>query len=174
MTELTPFLALYPGTFDPITRGHLDVIARAGQLVDELVVGVAANPGKTTLFSLAERVALATHDVAALCAATPLRARVRVVSYDSLLMHFAEQLQARAIVRGLRAVSDFEYEFQMAGMNLRLNDHIETMFLMASDHVQFIASRLVKEIGRLGGDVRPFVSDHVAEALQKAFAGARQ
>jgi pantetheine-phosphate adenylyltransferase len=162
-------LALYPGTFDPITRGHLDIIERAAQVVDHLVVGVAANPGKTTLFSLDERVALAQHDVATLIARTPLRATIEVQAYDTLLMHFAETLQARAIVRGLRAVSDFEYEFQMAGMNLRLNKHIETMFLMASDRFQFIASRLVKEIGRLGGDVRPFVSDHVADALRDVF-----
>jgi len=165
-----PFLALYPGTFDPITRGHLDIIERAAQVVDHLVIGVAANPSKTPLFSLEARVALAKHDVATLVARTSLRATIEVQAFDTLLMHFAETLHARAIVRGLRAASDFEYEFQMAGMNLRLNAHIETLFLMASDRYQFIASRLVKEIGRLGGDVRPFVSDHVAVALQKAFA----
>jgi len=148
-------IALYPGTFDPPTNGHLDVIGRAARMVDRLVVGVAANPGKNPLFTLAERVELVQREVAAL--ATAGTGEILVQGFDGLLVDFARQLGALAIVRGLRAVSDFDYEFQMAGINGRLAPDVETLFLMASERHQFISSRFVKEIARLGGDVSSFV-----------------
>ena len=156
-------IGIYPGTFDPATNGHLDIIHRGTALVDRLIVGVAVNPGKGPLFTLDERVALVKREVAAL----PLSeaARIDVVPFESLLMQFAEKMGAKIILRGLRAVSDFEYEFQMAAMNARLEPNIETVFLMASERHQFISSRLVKEIGRLGGDVTPFLAPRVAETL---------
>jgi pantetheine-phosphate adenylyltransferase len=151
----SPRIALYPGTFDPVTNGHLDVIARAARLVDRLVIGVAVNVGKSPLFSLEERVELVNAEVGAIASrnGTPIEVR----PFDSLLMHFARQIGARMIVRGLRAVSDFDYEFQMAGMNYRMDPEIETVFLMASERHQFIASRLVKEVAFLGGDISSFV-----------------
>ncbi|NBX74686.1 MAG: pantetheine-phosphate adenylyltransferase [Alphaproteobacteria bacterium] len=155
-------IALYPGTFDPITLGHADIIARAARLVDELVVGVAENAGKNPLLSLQQRVDLVVAEVAPLQAAGHT---IRVLPFNTLLMNFAQQLNARMIIRGLRAVSDFEYEFQMAGMNHHLNPHIETVFLMASETHHFIASRFVKEVSALGGDISQFVSPHVAAAL---------
>jgi len=154
-------IGLYPGTFDPITNGHVDIIRRAVKLVDTLIVAVARNAGKGPMFSMDERVDLVQGEVVAM----NLTDRVEVRSFDSLLMHFAVEIGAGVIIRGLRAVSDFEYEFQMAGMNARLNPDIETAFLMASDRHQFISSRFVKEIGRLGGDIRHFVSPRVAERL---------
>jgi pantetheine-phosphate adenylyltransferase len=160
--------AVYPGTFDPITNGHIDIIRRAARLVDRLVVGVSSNAGKGPLFSIEERVAMVTDEVAALNLPTG-NGIVEVRAFDTLLMHFAEAVGARMILRGLRAVSDFEYEFQMAGMNARLNQGIETVFLMASDRQQFISSRLVKEIGRLGGDISSFVSPRVADRLMARF-----
>jgi len=155
-------VGLYPGTFDPITKGHYDIINRAAKLVDRLIIGVAVNIGKQPMFSPAERVAMVEREVKALNG--PGR-NIEVRLFDNLLMHFAMEIGARMIIRGLRAVSDFEYEFQMVGMNARLNADIETVFLMASDNHQFIASRLVKEIAMLGGDIRPFVSPSVAENL---------
>ena len=160
-------IGLYPGTFDPITNGHLDIIQRAAPLCDRLVVGVARNAGKGPLFSTDERLALVRREI------DTLNARgmnTEVQAFDMLLMHFAESINASMIIRGLRAVSDFEYEFQMAGMNAKINPGIETVFLMASDRNQFISSRLVKEVGRLGGDVSPFVSANVAERLSERFA----
>jgi len=141
--------ALYPGTFDPMTLGHLDIIKRASRLCDKLVVAVAINRGKNPLFGLDERVEMVEMAVA------PLREHIEVEvrPFEGLLIHFVESVGATTIVRGLRAVSDFEYEFQMAGMNDRLNPDIETVFLMADPQFQTIASRLVKEIARLGGDV---------------------
>ncbi len=159
-------IGVYPGTFDPITNGHLDIIQRASRLVDHLIVGVARNAGKGPLFSTDERVAMVREDVSALNNG----ASIEVRAFDTLLMHFAMELKATVIIRGLRAVSDFEYEFQMAGMNVRLNPKVETMFLMASEKHQFISSRFVKEIGRLGGDIRHFVSPRVAEHLAERFA----
>lgn len=161
-------LGLYPGTFDPITLGHMDIIERAARIVDHLVIGVAENAGKGPLFDARTRVALIEADMA------PLRrkgASIEVRSFGNLLAHFAEEIGASVIIRGLRAVSDFEYEFQMAGMNYRLNDRIETVFLMASDRHHFIASRFVKEIARLGGDIRPFVTPAVAQKLAAAQTG---
>ena len=161
-------VAVYPGTFDPITTGHLDIIRRAARLVDRLVIGIASNAGKGPLFSIEERVDIVREVVADLCPAGA-KERIDVQPFDTLLMHFVETVGARVIIRGLRAVSDFEYEFQMAGMNARLNPEIETIFLMASDRNQFISSRFVKEIGRLGGDISPFVSPRIAERLHERF-----
>ena len=156
-------IALYPGTFDPFTLGHLDIVERAVKLVDHLVIGVAANPGKLPMFSQQERVAIVRHETMPL--AGNGHATIAVKAFDQLLIEFAEKLGARMIVRGLRAVSDIEYEFQMVGMNQRLNTEIETVFLMADPRHQAIASRLVKEIAMLGGDVTPFTSPYVAKML---------
>ncbi|HXQ51793.1 MAG TPA: pantetheine-phosphate adenylyltransferase [Stellaceae bacterium] len=165
-------VGIYPGTFDPITNGHTDIILRATKVVDRLVIGVARNDGKAPLFPTDERVAIVREEVDNL-ADPETRARIEVRAFDTLLMHFAISVHASVIIRGLRAVSDFEYEFQMAGMNNRLNAAVETVFLMASDRFQFISSRFVKEIGQLGGDVSPFVSTRVAERLARRFAAAR-
>jgi pantetheine-phosphate adenylyltransferase len=162
-------VGVYPGTFDPITNGHTDIILRATKIVDRLVIGVAENIGKGPLFSTAERVAIVKEEIAHLNGDTP-RGKIEVKAFDTLLMNFAVAEGAAMIIRGLRAVSDFEYEFQMAGMNSRLNAEVETLFLMASDRFQFISSRFVKEIGALGGDVTPFVSTRVAERIRKRFA----
>ena len=149
-------IGLYPGTFDPVTNGHMDIINRAVKLVDKLVVGVARNDDKGPLFTTAERVSMLEAEVA------HFGPQVSVQPFSSLLMHFAEELNAQVIVRGLRAVADFEYEFQMTAMNQRLNDEIETVFLMADPRHQAIASRLVKEIARLDGAIDSFVSPAVA------------
>lgn len=152
---MTERVALYPGTFDPVTNGHLDVIGRAARLVDRLVVGVAINIGKGPLFELEERVELVRAEVAPIATRTGTAIEVR--PFQGLLVQYARSIGARMIVRGLRAVTDFDYEFQMVGMNRRLDQEIETIFLMASETNQFIASRLVKEIARLGGDISGFV-----------------
>lgn len=148
-------VGLYPGTFDPVTNGHLDVIARAARLLDRLVVGVAINTGKGPLFSLEERVELVTAEIDVIAKRNGTVIEVR--PFDSLLIDFAREVGASMIMRGLRAVSDFDYEFQMAGMNYRMAPDIETVFLMASERHQFIASRLVKEVAILGGDITSFV-----------------
>jgi len=155
---------LYPGTFDPVTLGHLDIVKRAVKLVDHLVIGVATNADKSPLFTLDERVAMVKAEAERLAAG---QATIEVVPFNSLLVKFAAQVGASVIIRGLRAVSDFEYEFQMVAMNQRLNTEIETVFLMADPRHQAIASRLVKEIALLGGDITPFTSPAVAEALVK-------
>jgi pantetheine-phosphate adenylyltransferase len=142
---------VYPGTFDPITLGHMDIIRRGAKLVDRLVIGVTTNPSKSPMFSLEDRMAMVRRELAG------LGEEIEVVSFDSLLMDFAEREGASMIVRGLRAVADFEYEYQMAGMNQQLNDRIETVFLMADVSLQPIASRLVKEIALFGGDISKFV-----------------
>ena len=149
-------IAVYPGTFDPITLGHLDIIRRGAKLVDRLVIGVATNPSKTPMFSLDERVGQVRRETA------DIHGQIEVVAFDSLLMKFAESQKANMILRGLRAVSDFEYEFQMAGMNQKLNANIETVFLMADVALQPIASRLVKEIAMFGGDIDSFVPPRIA------------
>ncbi|MBM3601974.1 MAG: pantetheine-phosphate adenylyltransferase [Alphaproteobacteria bacterium] len=161
-------IGVYPGTFDPVTNGHMDIIARARRVVDHLIVGVARNAGKSPLFTLDERTKLLQGEIDH---QKPLSGAgtIEIQSFSSLLMDFAVQNKACVIIRGLRAVSDFEYEFQMTGMNARLNTEIETVFLMASDRHQFISSRFVKEIGRLGGDVAPFVSPHIVKALKARF-----
>ena len=156
-------IAVYPGTFDPVTNGHMDIITRAARLVDRLVIAVAVNIGKGPLFSLLERVEMVEAEIAAL--GNGSSERIIVVPLDSLLMDFATEQNANMIVRGLRAVSDFEYEFQMAGMNSRLNRDVETVFLMASERQQFIASKFVKEIGMLGGDIGHFVSSAVRDRM---------
>ena len=154
-------IGLYPGTFDPITNGHLDVIARATKLVDRLVVGVAINSGKGPMFTLEERVAMVTAETAHLQG----QAEIMVEPFESLLMHFAQKVGATMIVRGLRAMADFEYEFQMTAINHALNQDIETVFLMADPRHQAIASRLVKEVATLGGDITSFVTPHVRDQL---------
>lgn len=147
---------IYPGTFDPITLGHMDIIRRGAKLVDRLVIGVSTNPSKSPMFTLEERMAMVRREVAG------ITGEIEVVSFDSLLMDFAERQGASVIVRGLRAVADFEYEYQMAGMNQQLNDRIETVFLMADVCLQPIASRLVKEIALFGGAIDKFVPPRVA------------
>jgi pantetheine-phosphate adenylyltransferase len=148
-------VGLYPGTFDPITNGHMDIIGRAARMFDRLVVGVAENIGKSPLFPIAERVELVETELAAVTERTGVAIEVR--PFSTLLIQFAHAVGANVIVRGLRAVSDFDYEFQMAGMNYRLDSNIETVFLMASERHQFISSRFVKEIAQLGGDITSFV-----------------
>ncbi len=162
-------IAVYPGTFDPVTNGHMDIIARSLKIVDRLVVAVAVNAGKGPLFSLKERTEMCRAEVAALDTGGAV---VDVVPFDNLLMDFVVGQGANLIIRGLRAVSDFEYEFQMAGMNTRLNAKVETMFLMASEKHQFIASRLVKEVARLGGDISSFVPAAVNRRVIKKYRTA--
>jgi len=162
-------IGLYPGTFDPVTLGHLDVIKRARKLVDELIIGVASNDRKGPLFSTEERVAALQAEMNDRPAG-PGEGQVRVVAFESLLMYFAVEIGAQVIFRGLRAVSDFEYEFQMVSMNRALNDDIEAVFLMADAEHQAIASRFVKEIAALDGDVSRFVTPRVAQALKQRFA----
>ncbi len=154
-------IGVYPGTFDPVTLGHMDIIRRGAKLVDRLVIGVTTNPSKSPMFSVEERMEMVRREVAG------VGAEIEVVSFDSLLMDFAEREGASMIVRGLRAVADFEYEYQMAGMNQQLNADIETIFLMADVALQPIASRLVKEIALYGGDIRRFVTPAVAEDVRE-------
>ena len=158
---MTARTGVYPGTFDPITLGHMDIIRRGAKLVDRLVIGVTTNPSKDPMFSLPERIAMVRREVEGIAG------DIEVVSFDSLLMDFAEREGASVIVRGLRAVADFEYEYQMAGMNQQLNSEIETVFLMADVSLQPIASRLVKEIALYGGNIGPFVSPAVAEQVSR-------
>ena len=158
-------VAVYPGTFDPITLGHLDIIRRGAHLVDKLVVGVTTNPSKEPMFSVEERMAMVRREV------KDIPGTIDVVEFGSLLMDFAEKEGATAILRGLRAVADFEYEFQMAGMNQQLNDDIETVFLMADVSLQPIASKLVKEIARFGGSIDKFVTPSVAEDVRRHLKG---
>lgn len=162
-------VGFYPGTFDPVTCGHGDIIRRALRLVDKLVIGVAINRDKGPLFTLDERVELLSADIGEICGEDAKR--VEVEPFEDLLMHRAERVGASVIIRGLRAVADFEYEYQMVGMNRVLNDEIETVFLMAEAQHQAIASRLVKEIALLGGDVSNFVSPGVNEALRSKCGG---
>jgi pantetheine-phosphate adenylyltransferase len=155
---------LFPGTFDPVTLGHMDIIARAAAMVDELVIGVATGGEKKPIFTLDERVKLLEGEIA------PLRAaghNIRVTQFDTLLMGYAQDVKANVIIRGLRGVSDFDYEFQMAGMNRCLDASVETVFLMAAQQYQFISSRFVKEIQQLGGAIDAFVSPAVAAALAR-------
>ena len=150
-------IGVYPGTFDPITRGHMDIIRRGAKLVDRLVIGVTTNPSKSPMFTLDERMEMVRREVAGVAG------EIHVVAFDSLLMDFAEREGAKVIVRGLRAVADFEYEYQMAGMNQQINPRVETVFLMADVALQPIASRLVKEIAMYGGNIAKFVTPAVCE-----------
>jgi pantetheine-phosphate adenylyltransferase len=155
---------VYPGTFDPVTLGHMDIIRRGAKLVDRLVIGVTTNPSKSPMFSVEQRMAMVRREIAG------IKGNIDVVSFDSLLMDFAEREGAALILRGLRAVADFEYEYQMAGMNQQMNDRVETVFLMADVSLQPIASRLVKEIALYGGDIGKFVPAAVVEDVRRAVA----
>jgi len=157
---LSEHVGLYPGTFDPVTLGHADIIRRGAKLVDRLIIGVTTNPSKDPMFTPAERIEMVRAEVA-----RQGLANVEVEGFDALLIKFAESRGANLIIRGLRAVADFEYEYQMAGMNQRLNDRVETVFLMADVSLQPIASKLVKEIALFGGDIAPFVSPAVRELV---------
>ena len=163
-------VGVYPGTFDPITSGHMEVVRRSLRLVDKLVIGPSTNIGKGPLFSLEERIDIIKDDIAGFSQAD--RDRIEVVPFEGLLIHFAREVGASVIIRGLRAVSDFEYEIQMANMNARMEPNVETIFLMASDRHQFIASSLVKDIARLGGDTSQFVSKRVFQRLKAKFGKA--
>ena len=156
---------VYPGTFDPITNGHLDVVTRALQMFDEVVLAIAADSTKKPLFTLEERKKLAEASMGA------LGGKVRVVAFQGLLIDFVQQQGARAILRGLRAISDFEFEFQMALMNRKLSDKIETIFLMPKDSYTYLSSTIIKEVGRLGGDISAFVPPLVEAAMRRKFAG---
>lgn len=160
-------IGVYPGTFDPITLGHMDIIRRGAKLVDRLVIGVTTNPSKSPMFSTEQRLDMVRRECA------DIDTEIEVVSFNALLMHFAEQQGATVIIRGLRAVADFEYEFQMAGMNQQLNSAIETVFLMADVSLQPIASRLVKEIAMFDGDVSRFVSAEVKREMLDRIAQMR-
>lgn len=160
-------IGIYPGTFDPVTNGHLDIIRRGAQLVDHLILAVAINQGKGPLFTLEERVEMVKYETRAIEEKTGKS--IEVKPFDKLLVNFAKEQGANVLVRGLRAVSDFEYEFQMAGMNSRLEPEIETVFLMASERTQFISSRFVKEIGKLDGDISGFVTENVRQKLMDRF-----
>ncbi|SDF72117.1 Phosphopantetheine adenylyltransferase [Limimonas halophila] len=166
MTRNAPLVGVYPGTFDPITHGHTDIIHRATKVVDRMVVGVAENAGKSPLFSVQERVELVQQELDSL---NTNGAEVEVRAFDNLLIHFVHEMGASVILRGLRAVSDFEYEFQMACMNTRMDPNVETVFLTASERQQFISARFVKEIAALQGDISSFVSPNVARAVTDRF-----
>lgn len=165
-------IGVYPGTFDPVTNGHMDIIRRASLLADRLIIAVSTNAGKGPLLTIEERMALMLAELADPKNGLDQK-KIEVRAFDNLLMHFVEEMGAQFIIRGLRAVSDFEYEFQMAGMNARLNPNVETVFLMASERQQFISSRFIKEIGRLGGRIDEFVSPRVDEHLKKIFQSGR-
>ncbi len=162
-----PLIGVYPGTFDPITNGHIDIIKRATRVVDRLIVSVARNDGKGPLFGTDDRLDMVRAEIAEIEShGAVLEAR----AFSTLLINFAKSVHASVIVRGLRAVSDFEYEFQMAGMNTRMAPDIETLFLMASERHQFVSSRFVKEIGRYGGDISTFVTPRVEQRLRERFS----
>ena len=161
-------IALYPGTFDPVTNGHLDIIYRASSLCDTLIIGVAQHTGKSPLFNVTERQKLIIDSLKSKVSDNKRRlGEIKVETFDELLINFARSNSVTMIIRGLRAVSDFDYEFQMAGMNARLAPDIETVFLTASETNQFVASRFVKEIALLDGDINSFVSKNVSEAIEK-------
>ena len=163
-------IAIYPGTFDPLTLGHLDILRRASSVCDELIIGVAQNSGKNPLFTTEERVKIVSDVIDNEIKNGHINNQVSVKSFESLLVEFAHQEGASMIIRGLRAVSDFEYEFQMASANKRLYDTVETLFLMAAEQQHFVASRLVKEVATYGGDISSFVPESVAKAIAQKIA----
>lgn len=168
MTSKGKYLTgIYPGTFDPVTKGHLHLIQRASRMVDKLIIGVADNSRKGPLFSYQERVAMIETDIENM---KEKGCEIEVLRFDNLLVHFAREVNASCIFRGLRAVSDFEYEFQLTGMNAKLDPDIETVFLMASEKWQFVSASFVKEISMLGGDISEFVTPNVAGKLQEKFS----
>ena len=158
-------IAIYPGSFDPVTNGHLDIIERGAGLTDHLIVAVAQNSGKSPMFSIDERIGLLKDEIKDMYQQGRIDGTVEVRSFDGLLVGYAAEVGAKMILRGLRAVTDFDYEFQMTGMNRRMNRDIETVFLMASERNQFIASRMVKEVAMLNGDISGFVPPRSAKAL---------
>jgi pantetheine-phosphate adenylyltransferase len=162
-----PRIGVYPGTFDPVTKGHVDIIHRAAKILDKLIVAVAINAGKGPMFDIEDRLDMVRAEAAAM---GDVGKRIEVIGFDTLLVQFAAAQGAHVIIRGLRAVSDFDYEFQMASMNAKLAPDIDTVCLMASDKYQFIASSLIKEIAKLNGDVSQFVSSSVAELLKAKVA----
>jgi pantetheine-phosphate adenylyltransferase len=159
--------AIYPGSFDPVTNGHLDIISRGTTLTDQLIVAVAKNAGKSPMFSVEERIDMLQHEIKEIEKEEGLDCEVTVASFEGLLIDYTKKAGATMILRGLRAVTDFEYEFQMTGMNRRMEPGIETVFLMASERNQFIASSMVKEISKLDGDISSFVPESVIEAIKK-------
>ena len=168
---MTKRIVIYPGTFDPLTYGHLDIIERASKLGDELIVAVAANAGKGPLLSVEDRTDLVTTEVQRLAEDGTIITPIRVLNFSTLLTDFARDQKASVIVRGLRAVSDFEIEFQMASINKRLHGDLETVFLMAAEHQHFVASRFVKEVSRFGGDISSFVPVSVVRKMRDVNAG---
>ncbi len=168
---MTKRIVIYPGTFDPLTYGHLDIIERASKLGDELIVAVAANAGKGPLLSVEDRTELVTTEAQRLAEDGTITTPIRVLNFSTLLTDFARDQKASVIVRGLRAVSDFEIEFQMASINKRLHGDLETVFLMAAEHQHFVASRFVKEVSRFGGDISSFVPASVVRKMKEVDAG---
>ena len=160
-------IGIYPGTFDPVTKGHLHLIRRASKMVDKLIIGVADNPRKGPVFGIDERVEMLHEDIQNM---TDKGCEIEVRPFSNLLVHFARDVNASCIFRGLRAVSDFEYEFQLTGMNAKLDPEIETVFLMAADKWQFVSASFVKEISSLDGDISEFVTPQVAEKLKEKFS----
>jgi len=158
---------IYPGTFDPFTNGHIDIIRRAMHIVDKLIIGVAINTGKSAMFTFEERVEILKEETNELkkSSQVPLKKTIEVKPFENVLVTFAHSIGASIIIRGIRAVSDFEFEFKMAGMNAKLDKNIETVFLMASEHHQFTSSKLVKEIAKLGGNISDFVSSRVEKRI---------
>ena len=170
---MTIHVGLYPGTFDPLTFGHIDMIERASQICDLLIIGVAENSGKSPLFSLTQRLNIVQEQVDYVVQKKKYTSNIKVESFTGLLTDFARKKDASFIIRGLRAVSDFEYEFQMASANKRLKPDLETVFLTASESQHFVASSLVKEIARYGGDISSFVPVEVGRYMAEAFSGKR-
>ena len=168
---MTKRIVIYPGTFDPLTYGHLDIIERSSKLGDELIVAVAANAGKGPLLSVEDRTALVTTEVQRLAEDGTIKTLIRVLNFSTVLTDFAREQKASVIVRGLRAVSDFEIEFQMASINKRLHGDLETVFLMAAEHQHFVASRFVKEVSRFGGDISSFVPASVVRKMNEVDSG---
>lgn len=168
---MTKRIVIYPGTFDPLTYGHLDIIERSSKLGDELIVAVAANAGKGPLLSVEDRTDLVTTEVQRLAEDGTIITPIRVLNFSTLLTDFARDQKASIIVRGLRAVSDFEIEFQMASINKRLHGDLETVFLMAAEHQHFVASRFVKEVSRFGGDISSFVPASVVRKMNEVGSG---